>query len=215
MVPANALAQPVATARAPEVNENILAQLAEAGFGGIQVGYGSFDMLTMDNKGEISSSGQLPIGSWLTCRIMSSKAKWAVKQDLTKPKVLYTYGPTGLGPNDQPTEEQLMDSLTSDGSLIRPIVDSWRQQGIGVNVASYVELTVTLEASERDPAGSIVGGQTCIAQVSPSSVNRYGGYATLLAFGGQLPNQVTTKIYAGEMITKVDNPFCPWMFMKL
>lgn len=197
-------------------NDEALQFLAEQGITGVRVGFGSFDTVKMDNGGDITSANNLPLGRWFTCRIMTSRPKWAVKQaNLERPEVVYSHGPSNLSPFNKPSDAEVIGFTTDAGVLIQDVVNKWAAQGIGYKVKEYADLTVTLEASEKDPGGATIRENTVIVQVSPESVSRWGGYVKILAYKRKKVSEVITQVYSGEKIMKVAFPFCPWMFREV
>ena len=202
MAPAVAPAMPSITQVAPTQGGNIvsrgsLAQLAEMGYEGLNIGFGSFPVVVLKEDRFSTSDGD-QLGNTFPCVIHGTRKKMICKSsDSQSAEFKYSYD----GVNDV------------SGRPLQATYDIWRAQGIMTGepiVKDYLDVTAQLFVTQSKELGAVV-----LLSVPQTSIARLSGYLTaLIVAEGLQPNQVITQVYAAPKVTGVKYPFHPWGFRK-
>lgn len=172
----------------------VMHELAEAGYEGLELGFGSFPIIALPSEGKFIDSEDTEYGDEFYCVIESSRPKYVLKNTECKDKdeeTVYTY-----------------DKVTSvDGTPLQDYIDEWKDNGWGFELKPYVEVFATLV--EED--GSM--GNSVFLSIPKTSRGRFSGYVSQNSMKrGLLPRDYVTRVYVGKKVTSVDYPFYPWAF---
>ena len=171
-----------------------LEELAEDGFEGLDIGFGSFPMVRLQGQ-EFSTNEDEVLGNTFLCVIHASKVKWLYKAE------------------DNNTTDEFVYSFdkefTTNGKPIEEVTAEWAAQGKTAPVwKKYLDVTAQLVDPNTKELGRLV-----ILSVPNNSVPRLTGYITTLKLGsGCAPNQMITQVYPGQKVTNAVKPFHPWAF---
>ena len=181
---------PAATALAPS---GVGGALEESGFHGLDFGFGSFPMITLQNDGTYQSSEGGSLGSDFYCILLGSTPKWIYKNDQKGPAEDFFY-----------TFDR---EFSVQGEPIDDILAGWKQKGWEHEVKKYLDVQAQL-VTDDDDNGTIV-----LLSVPPTSITKFSGYAATVA-GRHKRNlsAVITHVTLGDKVTKVKYPFHPWAF---
>lgn len=172
----------------------IISDLAEAGFEGLDVGFGTFPIVRLQDQ-TFSTNEEEVLGHEFWCCIHGSRVKWLLKKEDNNTTSDFVYS------HDQVT--------TTTGQSIEEVMAEWRAAGFDAPVwKKYLDIT-----AQRYDANSRTLGQIVILSVPSNSVPRLTGYLTTLKVGhGLMPNQVITHVHLGPRVTQAVKPFYPWAF---
>ena len=167
--------------------------LEEAGFAGLDFGFGSFPMITLQNDGTYQSSEGGSLGSDFYCQLLGSTPKWIYKNDQKGPAEDFFY-----------TFDR---EFSVQGEPIDNILQEWKAKGWEHEVKKYLDVQAQLVTNDEDN-GSIV-----LLSIPPTSITKFSGYAATVAgrYNRDL-STVITHITLGDKVTKVKYPFHPWAF---
>ena len=155
----------------------------------------SFPTISLKIEGTLVDIDNHDYGKEIFCRILGWKKRWVYRANPVtdnKRDVGFSY--------DQVTIQT--------GVSVAAKIAEWEAMGRTVEEREYLEVVVQMEAPEEP-----YDGEYRILSVSPTSKGRFAGYAQRAAQLGQGNTaNVVTRVYVGDKITKVANPFYPWMF---
>ncbi len=168
--------------------------LEEAGFGGLDHGFGAYAIVALQNEGMFEDSNNDSLGKAFTGIILESRTKWVFSNTKCEKKdeqALYSYDGTTDTNTDQP---------------LAPTIEEWAEKGWGFERRPYTEVTVDL--TDGDRAGEIV-----LLSLPKTSRTKFTGYISTNARRFKLyPSQYVTKFEVGDKITSTPFPFFPWKF---
>lgn len=198
-VPATTAQQTTAVSTKEPPKSKVLDELADDGFEGLSLGFGSFPIVKLENEGIFADTDDKEIGKWFTGQVMGTKAKYVFKNAGCEKKdeeAVYSYD----GVNDSNTGEPLQEKF-----------DTWTSEGWRIEKKDYLEVTVQL--IDTDVNGDGRKGELVLASIPPTSRTRISGFFAQTAMKTRMkPNQYVTKFLVGDKVTKADNPFYPWHF---
>lgn len=170
------------------------AALEEAGFSGLDHGFGAYAIVALQNDGMFEDSNNDSLGKAFTGIILESRTKWVfanTKCESKDEQAIYSYD----GVNDTNTDQP-----------IAPTIEEWADKGWGFERRPYTEVTVDLVEGAR--AGEIV-----LLSLPKTSRTKFTGYISTNARRFRLlPSQYVTKFEVGDKITSTPFPFYPWKF---
>lgn len=172
---------------------NMTQDLADDGFEGLDLGFGAFPVITLQNTGDFVSSEGAEFGTEFDCVVLSSKNKYICK----------TRGTTE-------DEEDFFYSYDKEyattGETVAEKVAEWEAKGWGYEWKPYLDVAAQLHGG--DHADDLV-----MFSIPKTSIPRFSGYvASIKLKHGLPPSKVITRVYRGDKITKVKYPFFPWAF---
>jgi hypothetical protein len=187
------VAETAKTEVATATKSGVLADAADAGFGGLEIGFGSFPILKIEN-GDFVLDGEGLESKTIHLNIRQSRSKFLIKQVVgsdEEPEFIYSYdGVLDLSGNS---------------------VDEWKAKqqadGFKVETKEYAEAVAEiLEDNEFN-------GDFCILSIPPSGRSRFSGYVAQLKMQrGVYPGSVITLATVGKTIKKGNNSWNPWNF---
>lgn len=167
--------------------------LASEGFDGLDFGFGSFPMITLQNDGTYQSSEGGNLGSDFYCQILGSTPKWIYKNDQKGPAEDFFY---------------TFDRVYSvQGEPIEEILAGWKAKGWEFEVKKYLDVQAQMVTNDED------NGTLVLLSIPPTSITKFSGYlATVAGRHGRQVASVVTHVKLGDKVTKVKYPFHPWAF---
>ena len=172
---------------------NAAAQLANDGFDGLDMGFGAFPMVALQNTGDFTSSGGWELGTEFDCVVMSSKNKYICK---TK----------GTTEDDEDFFYSYDKVVTTTGEPFETKTEEWKEKGWGYEWKDYLEVSGQIHGGDH-------GGELILLSIPKTSIARFSGYlASIKLKHGCSPSEVITRIYRGDKVTKSKYPFFPWAF---
>ena len=173
----------------------VLTEMEEAGFEGLELGFGSFPIIALKTDGEFVDTEETSYDEEFLCVVNSSRTKYVVKNTKTEKdkdeEVVYTYDNVN-DTNGVPLEETIAD---------------WAAEGWGYESKPYTEVFATLVDEEGEPGNSV------LLSIPKTSRTRFTGYVAQQRMRkGLMPNAYVTRCLVGAKIQNVDFPFYPWSF---
>jgi hypothetical protein len=168
-------------------------ELDAQGFEGLEFGFGSFPIITLQNTGRFESSDGGDMGTSFQCIVLGSKPKWVYKNGAPKQQEDYFYT------FDQQT--------TLGGERVADVLARWQAAGWTPEVKKYLDVQAQLVTNDQD------NGTLVLLSIPPTSIPRFSGYlATLRQRNNASPSEVVTTVQLGDKVTKAKHPFHPWAF---
>jgi hypothetical protein len=175
------------------IGGGVASELEQQGFEGLEYGFGSFPMITLQNDGTYQSSDGGSLGSDFYCCILGSKPKWIYKNDQKGPAEDFFY-----------TFDR---EFSNGGEPVQDILEGWRQRGWAHEVKKYLDVQAQLVSNDED------NGELVLLSIPPTSIAKFSGYlATVAGRHHRQVNEVITHVTLGDKVTKVKYPFHPWAF---
>ena len=172
-------------------------QLAQSGFGGLEIDWTSFPTVVLDNGEFGTSDGQSLDTKEITVRLMQSRKRYVMRTNAANDddaELAYTYDLSEL----EDPESELSQKVTK-----------WREEdGLDYAVKEYIEaLAIVMDDS------STLNEQMVLLQIPPTSTGRFSGFTTSnLLIKNLEPTGYLTRCFAGAKVTKAKKPFVPWAF---
>lgn len=169
-----------------------VASLAEEGFEGVSVGFGTFPQVVLVNEGHFESSEGWNMGEEFKCLLMGSKVKYILKNTKCLQKeedFAYSYDKV----NDV------------NGTPLQEYIDKWDAEAWGYEFKEYREVPAQVVGGDWD-------GELIVLSVPSSSIKRFNGHLVRSKMKGHDVAEILTSVCVGEKITNVDYPFYPWAF---
>jgi len=196
------LATKETTAVAPQAERKTTADLfkqagkalEEAGFGGLDYGFGAYAIISLQNEGMFEDSNDDSFGKEFKGIILESRDKYVFNNTKCEKKdevAVYSYDGVMDANTDQP---------------IQKTIEEWAEKGWGFERRPYTEVTVDLVEGPR--AGEIV-----LLSLPKTSRTKFTGYINTNARRFRLlPSQYITQFSVGDKVTSTPFPFFPWKF---
>lgn len=188
----------VAVARPQAVAQpNVINELAESGFEGLEINFTSFDTITLDKASFTCSSGK-SIKEDFEVTIQKTRNKYLIislhPEDDDR-EALYSYNPK---------------AATEDPAVMERIQAWHDEDGVGYEVKKYIEALVIME---DDMATGELNGEMMLLQIPPASIGKLSGHIVQNRLKGVgEPNQYTTIVSVGPKLGEGKKIYYPWAF---
>ena len=162
--------------------------LAAMGFAGLDFGFGSLPLVSLD-QGAFKMSDGSSLGEEFYCMMKQSRPKYLFK--------------TALAQND-PRHDLCYsyDGVTdTKGAPVQDKISAWERMGISHEKKSYLEVFATL-----------TNGDTVLLSIPPTSVRRFSALIGNMAGKGLPVADTWVRVFKGLKVTNVSVPFVPWGF---
>ena len=177
-------------------DNKVQTQLEDDGFSGLDFGFGSFPMITLQNDGTFQSSEGGSLGTSFDVVLLGSVPKWIFKNDQKGPAEDFFY-----------TFDQV---VSTGGEQVAAILGEWDNKGYKYETKKYLDVQAQLVTDDED------NGSLVLLSIPPTSITKFSGYiATVRGRHQSRLDQCVTRVSLGEKVTKVKHPFHPWAFQFL
>jgi hypothetical protein len=166
----------------------VLDALAAMGFEGLELGFGSFPIVSLD-QGEFKCSDGSSLGDEFYVQMKNVRAKYLVKTDLPRSDPRYSMSYSYDGVTDMKGEQVAHNTA------------AWASQGIGHKKMKYLEVFATLQ-----------DGKNVLLSIPPTSIGRCSAALVTIFTKGYPVDEVWIKCSKGPKVTQVKEPFFPWAF---
>lgn len=172
----------------------VMEELADDGYGGLELGFGSFPILKLENEGIFVDTEENEYGKSFKCIIFPTRSKYVVKntkcETSKQEEVVYSY-----------------DRVTStDGEPLQDIIEQWAEDGFGFEIKHYLEAPAQIMEGEFE-------GEMVMLSIPPASRNKLSGYFyknRMRGYGSA--DSYITECECGKKVTSTDHDFYPWKF---
>jgi len=173
----------------------IAQALVNEGFEGLEMGFGSFPVVRLQESTFSTSDGD-NLGNTFVCILHGSRKKWLCKCEDSNDaeEFIYSY-----------------DQVNTTGNrLVTDVLSEWAAKGWTSPVwKQYTDVTAQMVDLTNRELGGVV-----ILSIPHTSNSRLSGYITTLCVKGRHSNQVITQVYPGQRVTSGKFPFHPWAFKE-
>ena len=178
--------------------KGIRAQGEQAGFGGLDAGFGSFPILKLSGESFELDDDDYPEKE-VYMQITQSRSKFIIKQKDQGDDAEFIYSYEDIKKNPLATDVS--------GSSVKAWIDKQHLDGFEIEVKEYIEAIAEL-LDDNEFNGEIV-----LLSIPPSGVRRFAGYCIKLNMKHQcFPDKVITVASIGKKIKKDTKSWCPWVF---
>ena len=169
-----------------------LQALAGAGFRGLNLRFGAYPIVTLQNDGSFQTSEGANLGPEFYTIFIGSQPKWIVKN--------------GQSGDNERFEYTFDKQLTTNGRDLGEILEEWETYGWTPEWREYLDVAAQI-------VGGPLDGQMVMLSIPQTSIPRISGYMVTIGMKyNATPSEVITKVSRGEKITRVKYPFYPWSF---
>lgn len=182
--------QQVSSYSPSQVGEGALVQAAKAGYEGLEIGYGSFDILKLDGESFMLSDEVLKEKT-ISMVITQCRAKYIIKEVAENTdNFIYSY-------------DQITDTK---GIAVEVFKAKMHAAGCEIEIKKYLEAVAEIVDGPYD-------GEFVLLSIPPSSLKRFSGYTVKVMHKfGVNPDKVVTDVSVGKKIVKGKISWCPWKF---
>ena len=178
-------------------SNNVINELAEAGFEGLEINFTSFDTVTLDKASFTCSSGKT-IKEDFEVQIQKTRNKYLIVSthpDEDDREALYSYNPR---------------AATEEPSVVERIKAWHDEDGAGFEVKKYIEALVIME---DDMSSGELNGEMMLLQIPPASIGKLSGHIVQNRLKGLgEPNAYTTVVGVGPKLGEGKKIYYPWTF---
>lgn len=194
--------QPLQAPAVPPVGGNIIAAaggisqaLAAQGFEGLDMGFGSFPIVKLQDTTFSTSDGDT-LGNTFCCVMHASRKKFLLKCEDSNDAEEFVYS---------------YDKVHTTGNkLVEDVKKAWGEKGwVNPVWKEYADVTAQLVDLNNRELGGVV-----MLSIPYTSNSRLSGYITTLMVKGRQVNQVITQVYHGQKVTSGKFAFYPWAFKE-
>lgn len=186
---------PTAMAPASGTAAAINTSLAEAGFEGLQLGFGAFPIIVLTNAGRFETSDGEDLGNYFYAVLLGSKQKFIYKNNMSGKDEDFFYS---------------YDNVNStNGIPVAELLKAWQAKGWKHEIKPYLDVQcIVVDEPDLSPEA----GEMAILSIPKTSIARFSGYIWTQQAKGNSPGTYVTKCLVGDKVTKVAYPFNPWSF---
>jgi len=172
----------------------MLAGLDDLGFEGLELGWGSFTSIKLDN-GKFADSEENNLGTEIECILMSTKAKYILKN-------------TKCMQDDEEVYYSYDREVATDGTPTEDIIAEWTAQGWGFEWKTYLDAFAQLVDETGEPTEMVV------LSLPPTARPKISGYLSRIKLTKGLgnPQQYITRCKVGPDVKKEGKTWNPWVF---
>ncbi|WHM52739.1 hypothetical protein vBVpaS1601_46 [Vibrio phage vB_VpaS_1601] len=177
-----AVSETKSTAVAKDDNKQVAAsqviqQAEDDGFGGLELGFGSFAIIKLDNSGQFMDSDDNELGTLIRASVQQSTASYLyVQEGNDDSPAVYSYDGVNL------TAE------TEDGDkTVEQVKMRWVDEGYDMECRKYLEVVATIAEDHDDiidgevPEGLLdYEGETVMLRLPPASIKTFSGKVATL-----------------------------------
>jgi hypothetical protein len=163
-------------------------QFADEGFEGLDFGFGSLPVVSLDQGMFKSSSGD-SLGEEFWALLKQSRPKYLFKTALPQndPRNALCYSYDGI--------------YDVKGEPVQAKLEAWARQGVSYERKQYLEVVAQLANQD-----------TVLLSIPPTSVRRLSGTLANIKNRGMAIENTWVRIHKGPKVTNVTVPFTPWGF---
>lgn len=212
-VPAETKKQTTSTAVSTETKSvtdgagSALAQAAQEGFEGLEVGFGTFPTAVIGTGGSFEVDGEDEDFQTFTGRLETSKALYLCTQD---------------GVQDSPSaftyDGKNLNSPESGCTTVDDLRRAWAEEGETLVIRKYLEVVVEIQSIDGndDPESHDFIGQFIICKIPPSSLNKFSGIVMMASRRGIPINELLVEFGMGKRReSRSGNKYTPWAFKQV
>lgn len=187
----------------------VLQSAADDGFEGLELGFGSFPIITLPSEGVFNDSDDNELGKHIRAEIQQSQASYLYKQEgVNDGPVAYSYDRINL------------TSATEDGdTTVADLKARWVEEGYDMEEKKYLEVIATIAEDHEEvidgevPEGlEDLEGEPVMFRIPPASLKAFSGKVATLQMAGKPVKGAVMDFMVGKKRTNGANKYFPWKF---
>lgn len=191
----------------------VISAAADAGFEGLELGFGSFPMIKLENEGQFADTDENELGKHIRAVLQNTTAVYLYKQaDNDDGPIAYSYDRTNLTSykGSEGEEFKTVDELRS----------AWTEEGYDLEEKKYLEVVATIVEDHDEiiegevPEGLLdIEGETVMFRLAPASLKAFSGkVATLLMRKQPLTGATMDFLVGKKRKSNGGKTYFPWKF---
>lgn len=197
-------------AKAMPSRNQVLAEAADEGFDGLDLGLGSFPIITLPSEGVFNDSDDNDLGKHIRVTIQESRASFLYKQEgVEKGDVAFSYDQVNITGYTGSEEFKTVSELRS----------AWLEEGYEVEEKKYVEVIAMVAEDIEDVVENCpdalldLAGEPVILRVAPGSAKALAGKVYTLKQQGKQLRGTLMDVKVGAKRKNGGNSYYPWKFV--
>ncbi len=188
---------PNAPAVAPERTRDVVNQLADEGFEGLEINFTSFEVIILEKSAFATASGK-KVKEDFEVTLQKTRSKFlfaSLHADSDKVEAIYSYN----------------EHADVEDPEVMAKIKAWKDQDqVGYTKKRYIEaLAIMLD----DKATGELNGEMVLLQIPPASIGKISGHIVQGRMKGfHAPSDYTTIVGVGPKIGEGQKAFYPWVF---
>lgn len=176
---------------------DVVSQLADEGFEGLEINFTSFDVIILEKSAFASASGK-KVKEDFEVVLQKTRSKFlfsSLHADTDKTEAVYSY-------NEH--------ADTQDPEVMAKIA-AWKEQdGVGYTKKRYIE---ALAIMVDDKGTGELNNEMVLLQIPPASIGKISGHIVQGRMKGySSPSEYTTIVGVGPKVGEGQKAFYPWVF---
>lgn len=210
--------QTKSTAVAPQASKavaanQVISQAADNGFDGLELGFGSFPMIKLENEGQFADSDDNELGKHIRAVLQQSTPVYLYKQEGNEDgPIAYSY--------DRENLTSYKGSEGDDFKTVAEIKAAWVEEGYDLEEKKYLEVVATVcEDHEEFIEGDVpegledIEGETVMFRLAPASLKAFSGKVATLQMKKQPIQGATMDFLVGKKRKSGNGKtYFPWKF---
>lgn len=178
---------------------NFKDRMAEKGYGGLELGFGSFPTIRLMNEGVFEDDDENEIGTSFSCLVQSTRIKHLYKQAGNQEgDVYYSYD-----------EVNLVKASDSGSATVEQLQQEFKEDGWELECKSYLEAVVLMKDEDAD-----YDGEMFLLSIPPASRNKFAGLVASLELKGKNLKETVILCTVGKKrkAKRGNSSYFPWNF---
>lgn len=176
---------------------NFKQAMEDQGFGGLNLGFGSFPTIRLMNEGVFEDDDENEIGESFDCYVQSTRTKHLYKQaGNSESEIFYSYD--GI---------ELVKPSDAGASTVVQLKQEFKEDGFELEVKGYLECVVQMVGGEYD-------GEIFLLSIPPASCNKFSGVVATLQMKGKDIKETVITCCVGKKrkSRRSSSSYFPWAF---
>lgn len=191
----------------------VISQAADNGFDGLELGFGSFPMIKLENEGQFADSDENELGKHIRAVLQQSTPVYLYKQENNEDgPIAYSY--------DRNTLTSYKGDEGEDFKTVAEIKAAWAEEGYDLEEKKYLEVVATVcEDHEEFIEGDVpegledIEGETVMFRLAPASLKAFSGKVATLQMRNQPIQGATMDFLVGKKRkSNGGKTYFPWKF---
>lgn len=192
-------------------NNQVIAAAQDEGFGGIELGFGSFPVVKLVNEGVFNDSDENDLGKKFIATLEQSSEVFLYKQEgRDDGDVGYSYD--GINLSAYNGDEEF--------TTVAELKQAWEEEDYDLETKKYLEVIVTLGDDQAELLGvdeieeglEDLEGEPVVLSLPPSAVKAFSGKIATLAMKKQPVKGSKMQFEVGKKRKNGNNTYFPWKF---
>lgn len=191
----------------------VISDAADNGFDGLELGFGSFPMIKLENEGQFADSDENELGKHIRAVLQQSTPVYLYKQEGNEDgPIAYSY--------DRQTLTSYKGNEGDEFKTVEEVRAAWVEEGYDLEEKKYLEVVATIVEDHDDfiegdvPEGlEDIEGETVMFRLAPASLKAFSGKVATLQMRKQPIQGATMDFLVGKKRKSGNGKtYFPWKF---